>query len=508
MARPDATVVRGALAGFSGDFVTLPVWSRRATVQRLAQVCAPALNAAPFQRTLHLVSQAKERVLVVDDDVAVGKVLAALLGQAGFEARATSSAREAVELLRGADFAAVLTDVRMPEMDGLELLSHVREAYPGMPVVLVSAHGTVPMAVEAMRRGAASFLMKPFDKAEIVHVLKTAILAASAEPAREVGPVSGMVGDAPAFRDVLALVKKAAQGSATVLVRGETGTGKELVARALHESGPRRDKPFVRVHCAALPANLLESELFGHEKGAFTGAIARKPGRFELAHTGTLFLDEIGDITPETQVKLLRVLQERELERVGGTETIRVDVRFVAATHRDLEAMVRAGQFREDLFYRLSVVPIVVPPLRERAGDVVRLAQHFVRVFGERHGRPGAKLTQGALERLTHEAWPGNVRQLENFVERLVVLADQDDLDEAAVGAELRRATAPGITSTSAAPPPPGDGASLEASRQVAEREALVHALERAKGNRTLAARLLNVSRRTLYNKMAELGVG
>ena len=449
-----------------------------------------------------------DRVLVVDDDTAVARVLVALLGQAGFAAKAASSAREAIEALRSADYAAVLSDVRMPEMDGMELLAYVRETYPGLPVVLISAHGTVPMAVEAMKRGAASFLMKPFDKAEIVHVLRTAILGAAADPPREPAPVSGMIGDAAPFRDVLALVKKAAQGTATVLVRGETGTGKELVARALHELGPRRAAPFVRVHCAALPENLLESELFGHEKGAFTGAVARKPGRFELAHGGTLFLDEIGDVSLATQVKLLRVLQEKEIERVGGTETIKVDVRFVAATHRDLEAMVKEGRFHEDLFYRLAVVPVVVPPLRDRPGDVARLAAHFVRVFGERHGRPQARLEPAAIERLAREPWPGNVRQLENFVERLVVLADADVLDEVAVKAELGRHGAAAAPAQPIVATPPGpEGATLEASRRDAERDALVHALDRAKGNRTLAARLLNVSRRTLYNKMAELGV-
>jgi DNA-binding NtrC family response regulator len=304
--------------------------------------------------------------------------------------------------------------------------------------------------------------------------------------------------------DVLQTIRKVAPGTATVLIRGETGTGKELVARALHDNSPRKDGPFVRVHCAALPENLLESELFGHEKGAFTGATSRKPGRVELAHKGTLFLDEIGDITPAVQVKLLRVIQERELERVGGTQTIKVDVRFLAATHRDLEAMVAAKAFREDLFYRLNVVPLRVPSLRERAGDIDALARHFCEKFGAANGKPAIKLAPGALEILRGHAWPGNVRQLQNLMERLVVLADGEAIRASDVERELVPSTqGTRLREESAI----AQGASLDAHRRGAEREALVTALAQAGNNRTLAARLLNVSRRTLYNKLKEHGL-
>jgi DNA-binding NtrC family response regulator len=312
-------------------------------------------------------------VLVVDDDLAVGKVLSALLRQDGFEAVHVPSAEEALGVLDSRPFELVISDVRMPGMDGLELLRAIGARWPELPVVLLTAHGSVPMAVEAMKAGAADFMLKPFERDEILFVVGKALArtsrAAEATPPIELGG-SGIVGTSTAMTDVLATIRKVASGAATVLVRGETGTGKELVARAVHESGARKEYPFVRVHCAALPDTLLESELFGYEKGAFTGAVTRKPGRVELAHRGTLFLDEIGDITPQVQVKLLRVLQEREFERVGGTQTIKVDVRFVAATHRDLEAMVARGEFREDLFYRLNVVALRVPSLRERIEDI------------------------------------------------------------------------------------------------------------------------------------------
>jgi transcriptional regulator with GAF, ATPase, and Fis domain len=325
----------------------------------------------------------------------------------------------------------------------------------------------------------------------------------------------GFIGDSEEMKEVLATIKKVAPSTTTVLVRGETGTGKELVARALHTMSPRKDNAFVKVHCAALPETLLESELFGHEKGAFTGATQRKPGRIELAHKGTLFLDEIGDISPSVQVKLLRVLQERELERVGGTETIRVDVRIVAATHRDLERMITEGTFREDLFYRLAVVPIVVPPLRSRRGDTTRLVRHFVTSFGPAIGRNKVTIEDSAVDLLATQPWPGNVRQLQNFVERLVVLSDGDVLKTTDVQRELGKGTtasspppaAASSSSSAVAGPTTGSAESLEARRRETEKDALLRALDRANNNRTRAARILEVSRRTLYNKLREHGI-
>jgi DNA-binding NtrC family response regulator len=407
---------------------------------------------------------------------------------------------DAVRDLEARQYDVVLSDVRMPGMDGLALLEHVGAKYPGVPVVLLTAHGSVELAVDAMKRGAADFVQKPFDKDEIGFVVEKA-LAGSRSARAEAPPASDrgdMIGDSPAMAGVFATIRKVAASTATVLVRGETGTGKELVARALHDASPRKDQPFVRVHCAALPETLLESELFGYEKGAFTGATQRKPGRVELAHKGTLFLDEIGDISPAVQVKLLRVLQEREFERVGGTQTIKVDVRIVAATHRDLEAMIAKGEFREDLFYRLAVVPITIPPLRERGDDVARLVRHFVAA-----SKPGVSIEAAAVELLARQPWPGNVRQLQNLVERLVVLSDEDVIRVA----DVERQIGPGASSSTSAPPAAPAGLSLDARRKETEREALVRALARAKNNRTQAARLLEVSRRTLYNKLREHGL-
>jgi DNA-binding NtrC family response regulator len=356
-----------------------------------------------------------------------------------------------------------------------------------------------------MKAGAADFLLMPFDKDELVYVVGKALAKPGcASDAIVPAPLArdDTIGDSAAMREVRTLVRKAAAGMSTVLVRGETGTGKELVARALHQTGPRSGGPFVAVHCGALPEALLESELFGHEKGAFTGAATRKPGRVELADKGTLFLDEIGEISPAVQIKLLRVVQERELVRVGGTQTVKVDVRFVAATHRDLEAMIAKGEFREDLFYRLNVVPIRVPPLRERAGDVERLARHFCAVLGAANGRPKVAFDDAAIEALRAQPWPGNVRQLQNVVERLVVLTDSDVIGRAAVDREVARPAGAALAIA-----PSGEDSSLDTRRRGAEREGILSAIERANGNRTLAARLLCVSRRTLYNKLKEHGI-
>jgi two-component system, NtrC family, response regulator AtoC len=311
------------------------------------------------------------------------------------------------------------------------------------------------------------------------------------------------VGRSRTLDEVKALIAKAGQSSATVLILGETGTGKELAARAIHARSTRAKEPFVRLTGGAIPDTLFESELFGYEKGAFTGAVNRKPGRVELAKGGTLFLDEVGELSTPIQVKLLRLIQEREFERVGGTETLKADVRFVAATHRPLEVMVREGSFREDLFYRLNVIPIVLPPLRERAEDIEALALHFVTTLGATHGRPKASLTTEAAKLLAAQPWPGNVRQLQNFLERLVVLSSTDALTAQDVQRELLRAGAPAAAVTA----PETSGGLLDERRKDAERQAVQDALDQAKGNRALAARLLGVSRRTLYYKLESLSL-
>jgi two-component system response regulator AtoC len=454
----------------------------------------------------------RSTVLVVDDDIAVGKVLAALLQQAGHHAVHEVSGEAAVGRMETSAVDAVLTDLRMPGMDGMELLRRVSREWPDIPVIMLTAHGTVPLAVEAMKAGAADFLLKPFDRDEVIFTVNKALQATELlrqQPPRRAVLPSGFIGESEAMQQVADLLGRAARSQATVLVRGESGTGKELAARAVHDQSPRAKGPFVAVHCAALPENLLESELFGYEKGAFTGAVAAKPGRVELAEAGTLFLDEIGDLSTATQVKLLRLLQDREYQRLGATRARKADVRFVSATHRDLEAMVAAGEFREDLFYRLNVLSVVMPPLRERASDIRLLAEHFCRTLAEQNGRAGMSLGRDALELLERQSWPGNVRQLQNFVERLVVLSDAAEIAAADVERELgRESRLPASGSVAAEPHEEGQNApNLKSKRHEAEREAVLDALKHANQNRTVAARILGVSRRTLYNKLQELGL-
>jgi two-component system response regulator AtoC len=446
---------------------------------------------------------ASQAVLIVDDDPAIVKVLGSILAQDGIASVSAESGERALEIMDERAVDVVVSDLRMPGMDGLTLLERLTSRWSEVPVIILTAHGTVQSAVEAMKGGAADFLLKPFDREEVLFVVRKALARAENEQRSTLPPNDslGLLGKSETMSSVRDRIRRAAGGNSTVLIRGETGTGKELVARAVHQSSPRRSASFVKLNCAAVPDSLLESELFGYEKGAFTGAASRKPGRVELAHGGTLFLDEIGDVPLPTQVKLLRILQEREIERLGGTQTLKVDVRFIAATHRDLEGMVRAGEFREDLFYRLNVVPIEVPPLRERQDDIADLAQHFARAAAEANGRPPVDLEPLAVELLAAQRWPGNVRQLENFLERLLVFSDGPRIRLSDVERELGREAArerPPISTRDAEP---------KLGRKDAEREAIREALQRAGNNRSLAARLLGVSRRTLYNKLQELDV-
>jgi DNA-binding NtrC family response regulator len=464
-------------------------------------------------------SNPSDAVLVVDDDAAIGKVLVALLRQRGLDAAHVSSAEEALTALEARPYDVVLSDIRMPGMDGMDLLDRIAGHFPGLPVVLLTAHGSVALAVEAMKRGAADFVQKPFDKDEIGFVVEKALAASrrvrAGVPPPPAGPDRSFVGESPALKDVFATIRKVAPTNATVLVRGETGTGKELVARALHETSPRKDEAFVSVHCAALPETLLESELFGHERGAFTGAAQRKPGRIELAHKGTLFLDEIGEVPRSVQVKLLRVIQERELERVGGTQTIRVDVRIIAATHRDLEAMVPPASSGRISSTGSRSSP---SPFRRSASapGTSRGWRGISSLTSRRTTRNGFRVDDDAVARLAEEAWPGNVRQLQNFIERLVVLAEGDAIRLADVERELTRvpgvavkasANANADADTDAGADAKPGGLSLDTRRRETEREALMKALAHAGNNRTRAAPLLEVSRRTLYNKLKEHGL-
>jgi two-component system response regulator AtoC len=451
----------------------------------------------------NLASQANPVVLTIDDDVAVLTVLEALLEQQGIRVITANSALDGLTVLErgGADISAIIVDLRMPDMDGMSLLEAIGRRHPGIPVVMLTAHGSVPLAVEAMKRGAADFVLKPFDREELLFTIRK-VLAQRGAPGgcAHSAAACPLVGDSAPMRQLREMIGRVAPGGSTVLLRGETGTGKELAARALHNQSQHADGPFVRVHCAALPDNLLESELFGHEQGAFTGAVRRKPGRVELAQGGTLFLDEIGDVTPAVQVKLLQLLQEREFNRLGGTHTLRADARFVAATHRDLEGMVAAGEFREDLFYRLNVVPVWLPPLRARPGDVVVLARRFADEVARTQNKM-VSFDPAALELLASERWPGNVRQLKNFVERLVVLAETSKILRADVEYELARLPSFGDNQAELPPSP------LEAQRRQAEKHAVETALRQSRGNRSQAARILGISRRTLYKELRQQGI-
>jgi DNA-binding NtrC family response regulator len=440
---------------------------------------------------------------VVDDEPNARRALCTLLGEEGFEVEEAEDGEAALGKLASFAPAVVLTDVRMPRRDGLSLLQAAVAQGSDASFVMMTAYASVEAAVEAMKAGAENYLVKPLNiEATLVvlrRVLETRALRAEAaglrEQVRERFHLDNLVGDATALQAVLEVVRRAAGTRATVLVLGESGTGKELVAQALHQTSPRRDKPFVKVACAALPESLLESELFGHEKGAFTGALARREGRFEQAHGGTLFLDEIGDISPMTQVKLLRFLATQEFQRVGGNETIRVDVRLVSATHRDLAEEIKAGRFREDLYYRLNVVSVVLPPLRERKGDLPALLSHFISRFSERYGKKLHGLAPGTLQALMAHDWPGNVRELENAVERAVVLAQgpeltADDLPPALRGPRPQRtALIPGATLAEI------------------EREAILQTLEMVGGSTTQAAQVLGISVRKIQYRLNEYGL-
>ena len=460
------------------------------------------------------------QLLVVDDDLAVATVLGALLKQAGYRFRHAASGETGLEALERGAFDGVICDLQLPGIQGLEVLGAIRKRWPELPVVMLTAHGSVPVAVEAMRAGAADFLLKPFDREALLFVLEKALAVhaagheASCAEATSRGGDGGeseseLLGDSPPMQELRRVIARLAPTDSTVLIQGETGTGKELVARELHRLSRRSRGALVAVHCAGLPEALLESELFGYEKGAFTGAACRKPGRVELAQGGTLFLDEIGELGPAMQVKLLRLLQERRFERLGGLESVVADVRFLAATHRDLAQEVARGGFREDLYYRLSVVPLTVPPLRERGKDLRALAVRFCAEVARSTGRGGVRLTDGAQAALEAEPWRGNVRQLHNIVERMVVLGDGEVIDSDAVRAALTWAGSP----VSAVAGPPGSPATssaprtLGAQRGEAERAALLQALARSGNNRSLAARVLGISRRTLYNKLTEHGL-
>jgi two-component system, NtrC family, response regulator len=449
----------------------------------------------------------KGRVVVIDDEVNAATALETLLKEDGYDAARANDARSGLLLIEKTDPDVVLTDLRMPGMDGLELLASIKKTRPETMVVLMTAYGTVKTAVKAMKLGAEDYLGKPIDVEELEIVLQktlekkrlleeTTVLKARLEQKYK---FENLVGESPGMLQAFKAIRQVAPSSASVLLLGESGTGKELFAQAIHQNSPRRTKPFIRVACASLPETLLESELFGHEKGSFTGALYTRAGRFEAADGGTLFLDEIGDISPTVQVKLLRFLEEKEFERVGGNRTFKVDVRIVAATHRDLKKRIEEGTFREDLYYRLNVIEIQIPPLREREGDIPLLAQHFLQKYAAANGKEVMGLSDEVLAMLWRHNWPGNVRELENALERAVVLCDQPFLLPAHFPT-LRKAAEDSSASKSVT-----RGVSIPGSTLAEiEREAILRTLESVGGSTSRAASLLHISTRKIQYKLKE----
>jgi DNA-binding NtrC family response regulator len=444
-------------------------------------------------------------VLVVDDEKNIQLTLSRALSLEGYAVETAGGGREALEKIAALPVDVVVMDVRMPDLDGLAVLERARQTRPGLPFVVMSGHGSLETVRGAFKLGAFDYLEKPItEKEKLLVAVKNALRLRSlaeenAELRREAGPQE-MIGRSPAMVRLHELVRRAAPSEGRVLLTGENGTGKELVARAIHEQSRRHERPFVKLNCAAVPAELIESELFGHEKGAFTGAVAARKGKFELADGGTLFLDEVGDMPAAMQAKVLRVLQEGEFERVGGQATLRVDVRVVAATNKDLAEEVRAGRFREDLFYRLNVVPVHAPPLRERREDVPALASRFLEEACARNGRRPMALSRDALAVLQAHDWPGNVRELRNLVERIAILCDGPE-----IGAEDVASVIPGARRPRAERY--RGGASFHELVEEAEREILLGALSKHGENISETARALGLERSHLYKKMRALGL-
>jgi two-component system response regulator HydG len=440
------------------------------------------------------------RVLVVDDDAAIREALSRTLEKFGYEVILAEDGQAGLDRLREGEIHILLADLQMPRLSGQELLKAAKTIAPDLEVIVITGHGSVEDAVEAMKEGAYDFITKPFKRVQLERTIRRAAekQALALQNRRlqarldELQGAGSVVGTSPVMLKTLELVRQVAPSTATVLIQGESGTGKELIADAIHHGSPRRDRAFIKVNCAALPEQLLESELFGHERGAFTGAVARKEGRFELANGGTLFLDELGDISPAMQGKLLRVLQSGEFERVGGTRTFKVDVRIVAATNRDLAALVRERRFREDLYYRLNVIALQLPPLRDRREDIPLLAHHFLRRYSAKNAKSLGGFTEETMDLLQTYAWPGNVRELENVIERAVVLARSDmitpvDLPETLVRSD--QAARHLVISV---------GTPLDE----VENRLIDETLRYTKGDKTVAAKLLGIATRTIYRRM------
>jgi two-component system, NtrC family, response regulator HydG len=439
------------------------------------------------------------RVMIVDDESVVRDSLGKWFANEGYQIKNFANASEALAAVRPGDWDVALLDIKMPGIDGMELQQRLREIDPELSVIMMTGYASVDTAVKALKAGAYDYITKPFDPDDLINTVSHAIEHRRAqrevmrlqEQLQDVFPKTELVGESPAMRRVLEMVEIVAPSESTVLITGESGTGKEVVARAIHSASPRRNMPMVVIHCGALPESLLESELFGHERGAFTGAQARRKGKFEVAEGGTVFLDEIGDISLKTQTDLLRVLQEREITRVGGTQPIKLDFRCITATNRDLEAMVKEGTFRLDLFYRLNVVQIQLPPLRERREDIPLLARHFAEKCASAMNRTAPQIAEETMRVLMDYRWPGNVRELENAIERAIVMTSGPSIEPGSLPIAL------------SAPVAGGNGERLED----VERRHIAKVLEETGGNLSRAARILDIDRTTLYSKLKIYGL-
>ena len=455
--------------------------------------------------------EGQKHLLIVDDEHALREAIAERLSDHGFLVEQAASGEQALQRLADFAFDILITDLRLPGIDGGKVIDAALERYPEIIAIVITGYGTVKDAVEAIKQGAADFITKPFQFDALLHVLRSALeqrrlksenayLRSQLEDRYR---IDGLVGNSRVMRDLFQLLETVAATTSTVLITGETGTGKELAARAIHHNSPRRTNRFVAINCSAIPETLLEAELFGHVRGAFTGAVGTRQGRLEQAHKGTLFLDEIGTMSPALQAKLLRVLQEREFERVGDSHTIKIDVRVIAATHSDLTKMVADGSFREDLFYRLNVIPVQLPPLRDRREDIPLLVQHFLQKLAGEAGRGAVTISQDALRRLMAYQWPGNIRQLENACERALAFSQgRSQIDVPDLTPDIQNQAAPTDSSDVWFP---DDGLDFERYIEAVELSLIRRSLERTQGNKRQAAKLLHLKRTTLIEKLKRL---
>jgi two-component system nitrogen regulation response regulator NtrX len=451
-------------------------------------------------------------VLVVDDEAGVRASLAGILGDEGYAVDAVESGEAALAALEARRYDLVLLDVWLPGADGLEVLGRIREADAELPVVVISGHGTIETAVKAVRLGAQDFVEKPLSLEKTLLAVRNALQRRRLESEvralkQQLDERYAMVGESPALRLLRAEIEQAAPSNGRALIFGENGTGKELVARAIHARSRRAAGPFIEVNCAAIPEELIESELFGHVKGAFTGALAARKGKFELADGGTLFLDEVGDMSLKTQAKVLRALQEQRIEPVGGAGSVEVDVRVIAATNKDLDGEIRKGRFREDLYFRLNVIPFHVPPLRERREDIPLLARHFMDVLSAEHGRRPRAIAPEALSALSRLPWPGNVRELRNIVERLVIMVPGDTIELRHLPSTLLESLPAEALPAEGAPDDAPDGATLAGAREAFERRYILEKYRECGGNMSRTAEALGVERSNLYRKMKGYGL-